>query len=194
MDWDSMLNIDDSNIDDQWKLISDTLLEAKDKFIPHKLVKMGNSKKWTINRTDEMKILGNRRDRKWTRYMETGDFNHYKEFVKYRNKVKKLSRKNRRNFEHNLATNAKLNPKAIWKYINARLNINKEITDIYIDYNNTDSTLIEDQFKIVNIFADYFDSVFTIDENIINYPPLDKLPITEAMKCLLLAKKRYHNI
>ena len=141
------------------------------------------------DRTDEMKILGNRRDRKWTRYMETGDINHYKEFVKYRNKVKKLSRKNRRNFEHNLATNAKVNPKAIWKYINARLNINKEITDIYIDYNNTDSTLIEDQFKIVNIFADYFDSVFTIDENIINYPPLDKLPITEPMEMFTISEE-----
>jgi len=94
--------------------------------------------------------------------------------------------------EHNIKYDisyAKVNPKAIWKYINARLNINKEITDIYIDYNNTDSTLIEDQFKIVNIFADYFDSVFTIDENIINYPPLDKLPITEPMEMFTISEE-----
>ena len=37
-------------------------------------------KKWSVPRTKEMKILGNKRDRQWTRYMETGDNNHYKSY------------------------------------------------------------------------------------------------------------------
>ena len=32
-------------------------------------------KKWSAPRTKEMKILCNKRDRQWTRYMETGDNN-----------------------------------------------------------------------------------------------------------------------
>ena len=45
--------------------------------------------------------------------METGDNNHYKSFCRYRNKVKHLSRENRKAFENDLAINAKTNNKAI---------------------------------------------------------------------------------
>ena len=99
------------------------------------------------------------------RYMETGDNNHYKSFCRYRNKVKHLSRENRKAFENDLAINAKTNNKAIWKYINARLKINKEINEIHTDIDNVESDIIEDMDVIVQKFAQYFSSVFTIDDN-----------------------------
>ena len=49
---------------------------------------MGQTKKWIINWTHRMKILGSKRDQKCTRFMETGEMKHYDEFVEYRNKVK----------------------------------------------------------------------------------------------------------
>ena len=49
--------------------------------------------------------------------METGNLNHYKEFCSYRNKVKKLSKANRKEYEATLASEAKSNPKAVYKYI-----------------------------------------------------------------------------
>ena len=52
--------------------------------------------------------------------------------IRYRkNKVKHLSRENRKAFENDLAIKAKTKNKAIWKYINARLKINKEINEIH---------------------------------------------------------------
>ena len=65
---------------------------AQETYIPHKTMDMNKNKSnsWKVPRTKEMKIIGNKRDRKWTRYMETGNLNHYKEFCSYRNKVKKI--------------------------------------------------------------------------------------------------------
>ena len=103
-----------------------------------------------------MKILGNKRDRQWTRYMETGDNNHYKSFCRYRNKVKHFSRENRIAFENDQAINAKTNNKAIWKYINARLKINEENNEIHTDIDN----VIEDMGVIVQKIAQYFSSDF----------------------------------
>ena len=102
-----------------------------------------------------MKIIGNKRDRQWTRYMETGNSSHHKKFCRLRNKVKHLSKINRKQFEHTLAISAKENPKAIWKYINSRLKINKEITEIHIDFNCIESNLLEDMSDITNIFLQF---------------------------------------
>ena len=54
--------------------------------------------------------------------METGNLNHYKEFFSFRNMVTKLSKANRKEYEATLAFEAKTNPKAVYKYINKRLN------------------------------------------------------------------------
>ena len=134
-------------------------------------------KKCSVPRTIEMKILGNKRDRQWTRYMERGDNNLYKPFCRYRNKVKHLSRENIKAFENYLAINAKTNNKAIWKYINARLKINKEINEIHTDIDNVESDIIEDMDVIVQKFAQYFSSVFTIDDNV-------ELPKVENLTCI----------
>ena len=79
-----------------------------------------NSRK--VPRTKKMKIIRNKRNRKWTRNMETGNLNHYKEFFSFRNMVTKLSKANRKEYEATLASEAKTNPKAVYKYINKRLN------------------------------------------------------------------------
>ena len=170
-------NILDHNhpIDTQWSKISNLIKNLKDKYVPNKIITLGTMKKWSVPRTKEMKILGNKRDRQWTRYMETGDNNHYKSFCRYRNKVKHLSRENRKAFENDLAINAKTNNKAIWKYINARLKINKEINEIHTDIDNVESDIIEDMDVIVQKFAQYFSSVFTIDDNV-ELPKVENLP------------------
>ena len=154
--------------------MSNLIKNLKDKYVPNKIITR-IVKKWSVPRTKEMKILGNKRDRQWTRYMETGDNNYYKSFCRYRNKVKHLSRENRKAFENDLAINAKTNNKAIWKYINARLKINKEINETHSDIDNVESDIIEDMDVIEQKFAQYFSSVFTIDDNV-ELPKVENLP------------------
>ena len=62
-------------------------------------------------------------------------------------------------------------------HINARLKINKEINEINTDIDNEESDVIEDMDVIVQKFAQYFYSVFTIDDN-------SELPKVENLPCI----------
>ena len=135
-----------------------------------------------------MKIIGNKRDRKWTRYMETGNLNHYKEFCSYRNKVKKLSKANRKEYEATLASEAKTNPKAVYKYINKRLNIQKEITEIHVNSESTESRITEDSDLILDTFSKYFASMFTKDDNN-HLPTIDVSPCKSEMNEFLVTER-----
>ena len=90
-DWSNILE-KSKHIDEQWESFAELITNAQEIHIPHKTIDMNKNKSnsWKVPRTKEMKIIENKRDRKWTRYMETGNLNHYKEFCSYRNKVKKL--------------------------------------------------------------------------------------------------------
>ena len=44
---------------------------------------------------------------------------HYIEYCRARNQVGKLARRIQKEFEMKLATEAKTNPKAVWKYMNS---------------------------------------------------------------------------
>ena len=53
----------------------------------------------------------------WKCYMETKEGKYYTEYCRAKNKVRKLTKKIQKEFEMKLATEAKTNPKAVWKYI-----------------------------------------------------------------------------
>ena len=57
-------NILDHNhpIDTQWSKISNLIKNLKDKYVPNKIITLGTMKKWSVPRTKEMKILGNKKD------------------------------------------------------------------------------------------------------------------------------------
>ena len=164
---------------------------AQETHIPHKTIDMNKNKSnsWKVPRTKEMKIIGNERDRKWTRYMETGNLNHYnKEFCSYRNKVKNLSKANRKEYEATLASEAKSNPKPVYKYINKRLNIQKEITEIHVNSEFTESRITEDNDLILDTFSKYFASIFTKDDNN-HLPTIDISPCKSEMNEFLVTER-----
>ena len=71
-DWSNILE-KSKHIDEQWESFAELITNAQETHIPHKTIDMNKNKSnsWKVPRTKEMKIIGNKRDRKWTRYMET---------------------------------------------------------------------------------------------------------------------------
>ena len=120
--------------------------------------------------------------------METGNLNHYKEFCLYRNRVKKLSKANRKEYEATLASEAKSNPKAVCKYINKRLNIQKEITEIHVNSEFTESRITEDNELILDTFSKYFASIFTKNDNN-HLPTIDISPCKSEMNEFLVTER-----
>ena len=60
--------------------------------------------------------LNQRKNRLWTRYMETRDIDKYKEYCRCRNKVRAVTRRARKEFELRVAVKARDEPKHFWKY------------------------------------------------------------------------------
>ena len=188
-DWSNILE-KSKHIDEQWESFAELITNAQETHISHKTIDMNKNKSnsWKVPRTKEMKTIGNKRERKWTRYMKTGNLNHYKEFCSNRNKVKKLSKANRKVYEATLASETKSNPKAVYKYINKRLNIQKEITEIHVNSESTESRITEDNDLILDTFSKYLASIFTKNDNN-HLPTIDMSPCKSKMNEFLVTER-----
>ena len=90
--------------------------------------------------------------------METKEGKYYTEYCRARNQVCKLMRRIQKEFEMKLATEAKTNLKAVWKYMNSKTKNREGVSDL-----NTKDVL-----------GHFFSSVFTIepDGDIPHIPPV----------------------
>ncbi len=103
-------------------------------------------------------------------------------------------RKLRKKFEKNLAKEAKQNPKAVWKYINAQSKTRKGISELHVDPSDEKSEVTDSDKEKAEILAKFFTSVFTRepDGEVPSFPernieyPMKLLTVTrEAIeKCL----------
>ena len=72
-----------------------------------------------------------------------------------------------RDFEHKLATNLKHNPKAFWRYCNAKLKSRSKLGDLETPTGN----LTSDDTTKAELLNQYFASVFT-NEDLVNIPDI----------------------
>ena len=84
-----------------------------------------------------------------------------KEYNKVRNQVKNLTNKLQRKHEQPLSSNAKKNPKAIWKYIKSKSKTRTGIGELFTDQSNPNSAKTDDDKEKAEILANFFNSVFT---------------------------------
>ena len=73
--------------------------------------------------------------------METKDGKKYSEYCRARNQVRALTWKIPKKYELDLATDAKSNPTAIWKYMNSKTKTREGIPNMNIDPTNDKSRL-----------------------------------------------------
>ncbi|VDI32122.1 Hypothetical predicted protein [Mytilus galloprovincialis] len=71
------------------------------------------------------------------------------------------SDKGRGKHEKKLSTNAKKNPKAIWKYIKSKSKTRSGIGELLTDQNDETSRKTDDDKEKAEILATFFNSVFT---------------------------------
>jgi len=71
-----------------------------------------------------------KKNRLWTRYIETRDSIIYKKYKSVRNKVRNETRKLRIEEQRQVATQCKDNPKIFWKFVNSKLKAHEHIGDL----------------------------------------------------------------
>ena len=97
----------------------------------------------------------------WQRYMETRSGEKYLEYVRQRNKVIKLTKQVQRDYDKNIAKEAKSNPKKFWKYVKSKTKARSNIPDLCIDEEDPEKGLATEDKDKADVLAVFYSSVFT---------------------------------
>ena len=122
----------------------------------------------------------------WKHFMETRDGERYSEYCRARNKVRTLTRKAQKQFESNLAAEAKSNAKAIWKYINGKTKTREGVAALHINPNDDKSRLTTSDKEKADVLGTFFSSVFTV-EPAGDIPVLPPYQVQSAMSLLIIS-------
>ena len=159
IDWVEELGDNDVNI--MLKRFMDRIYKAQEKFIPRS---RPFPRKGTIPLCKTTVEAIKRKHRLWTRYLESRDERSYKSYVKARNKVKWLVRKEKREKEKGIVKSSKSNPKIFWKYVNSKRKTSSGIGELHIQKDCSIFVADTDADK-AEVLSDFFSSVFTREPN-----------------------------
>ena len=170
LNWERYLKVDNNDIDDMWKRFHVKLLDLEDKYVPK--LKIKNKKKTEVPIDKETQNAVKEKNRLSRKFIRTKNQEDRKSYNRARNKVTKLVRKTRKQYERNIAKEAKANPKRIWKYINSKSKTRSGIGELCKDPLDKKSERTDDDSEKANILADFFSSVYTTetDDTIPNLP------------------------
>ena len=110
-----------------------------------------------------------------------------KEYNRIRNKVKNMIRKARREYEAEIATKAKTDPKVVWSYIKSKTRVVQGVPDLYINNTKGDKLTKNDSEK-AQILSDFFASVYVSDGSNDVLPEVNNKPLKHEMPKLLITE------
>jgi hypothetical protein len=118
-----------------------------------------NQRKSAPGITAEEASFIRKKNRLWTRYMETRSEVKYKQYTRARNKVKTIVRNAAKRKERNIAENIKTNPKTFWKYTKSRTHVQERIPALYMNAEMNKKTSSNEEKA--ETLGSFFASVFT---------------------------------
>ena len=181
INWTEKLDPSSYDPESKWKIFKDTLETAKNKYVPHKSIEQSVKKSRTGAPVDRQIIKASRKkNRAWTRYMETRDPGKHREFTKQRNKVRKMTRKLQRELEKSISKNAKSNPKKFWSYINKRLKTKSGIADLVMKTTGIEEVLTNSDKEKAEVLSEFFSSVYTKEPDA-DIPTLEEKHVDRPM-------------
>ena len=148
---------ENKSVQECWSTFKTKLEELVVKYIPMSVPKDYNEP-W-MNESI-MKICKNKYHA-WKRYTETKSYIRYEAYRKESILLKKTARQAKRLYEKKLSKGVRDNKRAFFRYVNSKLTVRPEITEIQRD----NGELANTDREICNIIGKYFSSVHTIPSN-----------------------------
>ena len=157
-DW--IKQLQHKNANEQWLYFKEFIRNLIDKYVPSREITQGQKRH---NKPCDKKTLDKIREKHHLRRkaMETKDPLVGLQYNKIWNQVRRLTRNITKEYERQIAKNAKQNPKAIWRYINSKSKTKENIGKLLKDPTKPNLELAESDKEKAEILADYFSSVFT---------------------------------
>ena len=171
MDWDKLFA--DLNCVDAWKLFANTLSKSMDENIPKRTV--GKDRRKKIYMTHEAMTASRKKQRLWKRYLESKCMWDYEAYSRERNSLRSMTRDLCKNFELQLASEVKTNPKSFWRYVNSKAKVRTKICNLM----RPDGTFAKTGQEKADILNKQFSSVFTSED--LTSIPVPTLQYDDAM-------------
>lgn len=154
IDWKQELSTKDTQ--ESWDRVNVIITEAMNEHIPTHTGGHAKKKRQIYMDRSAMKQV-KAKQRAWQKYTETQDLHDYELYCKTRNKLRSYTRNLRKTFEESLAYEAKLNPKAFWRYTKTRSTVKSGVSDLQ----DSEGVMRGDDEDKAEILNDFFCSVFT---------------------------------
>ena len=152
VDW--KVEFEGKTVQESWDIFKKILIDLIEKYVPMATPKDFNEP-WM--NTPIMRLCKNKYHA-WKRYLETKSYERYQEYRKEANKLKSKIRQAKRCYEKKLAKEARHNKRAFFRYVNSKLTVRPEITEIQTGSNGG---LTDKDKEICDILGGYFSSVHT---------------------------------
>ena len=151
INWD--LKFAEKTVNECWVIFKSILEELVDKYIP-----MSNPKDYNEPwMNDRLIRKWKKKHFAWKRFTESRSYASYQEYKRETNGLKKQTRKAKRLFEKNLAKGARNNKRAFFRYVNSKLTVRPEISEMQRE----DGGTVDKDNEICDTLGEYFSSVFT---------------------------------
>ncbi|XP_060064039.1 uncharacterized protein LOC132544460 [Ylistrum balloti] len=137
-------------VDENWQRFKKTLKEIEEEFVPTKIITIGRNNRHSFPANQETLDAIRKKHSLSRKVTGSKDQELRKEYNRIRNKVKKLTRKARKEYEMNIAAKAKTDPKVIWNYIKSKSTIKSDIGDLYSDPEDNKSVKITTKAKQIS--------------------------------------------
>ena len=111
------------------------------------------------------------------------------QYNRLKNQIRRLTRKGKKLYEKNIATNVKSNPKAFWQYTHSKLKTRSQIPDIIKPGTEDSPTYSQNDTEKAEIFGRYFSSVFTSEPDTDKMPFFQKLNFEEELNNINITKE-----
>jgi hypothetical protein len=164
IDWPDYFKECTDDVTMQWNIFKYKLLQVQDKHIPHHLD--SGQPKWRskgkihvdINLRKEI----HKKHRAWESVYTKKTDEAKKLYNRQRNKVRKLTRKLHRDYEKNIAKEAKVNPKRFWQYAKSKTKTNCKVAQLVMPSEEPETeVLTSNDSDKAEVLLNYFSSVFT---------------------------------
>ena len=158
INWDTFFEDYKDDVNVAWEMFLQKYNETERECIPREVVKISTKR---FSKPLDLKTLAKRKKkyRLWNRYLNTKDAEIY-EYCKYRNQLRRLTRKSVKSREMNIANKAKTNNKLFWKFVSSKTKLKPSMPDLFI-YSKADANLMtnDDQTKS-ELLGNIYSSVF----------------------------------
>ena len=188
IDWQTEFLQSGQDTTKQWELLKSRIKSSQKNHIPtYQTSENHYLKKGKIPLNEDIRKEIRKKHRCWQRAYETKSRSKYQKWKRQRNKVTKLIEDAEIIFESNIASESKVNPKKLWKYIKSRTKPRSNISHLI---NNKTGKLTENDKEQAEVLASQFSSVMVnepdgelpdIPEKVLETPQLSSIHVTEEM-------------